>query len=375
MPASHPVLSFFSGAMGLDLGLIEAGLDVVMGQELDARAVATIEANGHRVLPGDLRVILEEDPRLSELQRRAGVAEGELFAVVGGPPCQPFSTAGRRLGVEDARGMLVFDYLTAVERLMPRFVVLENVKGLVSAPGMHRETLVEEIAERLESIGYRVEWGVVDAVHYGAAQFRERLLLVASRDHEPIFIPVPTHFQYHQDGRYRWQTLADVIGDLPEAEQEAGRFSPKVQAVLDLVPPGGNWRSLPPEVAEEAMGGAWKSGGGKVGFFRRISFSEPAPTLLTSPVQKATMLAHPTLPRPLSVREYARIQGFPDSWQFVGTTSDKYRQIGNAVPVALGRAIGQMLLSVAAGDARIETKRRRGTSTHGRQDVRTMLAA
>ncbi len=360
--------------MGLDLGLESSGLRIAVGQELNAKAAETIRLNGHQVVEGDLRALLDTDPGLTSLRDHLE-SGAEPFAVVGGPPCQPFSTAGQRRGVEDQRGTLIFDYLRAVETLMPRFVVLENVKGLLNHAGRSELSLLEEILGEFHRIGYSTTWGVVDAVHYGAPQFRERLLILASRDNEPLFLPTPTHFQHHQDTNYRWRTLGNAIGDLVNVEQESVSFSPKVQEVLALVPEGGNWRSLPADIAESAMGGAWKSGGGKVGFFRRLNFAEPAPTLVTSPVQKATMLAHPMLNRPLSVREYARVQGFPDEWSFVGTTSDKYRQIGNAVPVALGRAIGQMLQSVAAGNAKIETKRRRGTSTHKTSDFSALKAA
>ena len=133
-----------------------------------------------------------------------------------------------------------------------------------------------------------------------------------------------------------------------------------------MVPEGGNWRDLPPDIIPIAMGGAYQSGGGKVGFYRRLSYEQPAPTVVTSPVQKATMMCHPRQTRPLSVREYARIQQFPDSWIFTGTTAAKYRQIGNAVPVGLAEAIGRAVLSVADGVALVETKRFRGTNIHNK---------
>ena len=218
----------------------------------------------------------------------------------------------------------------------------------------------------MSSMGYSTISGVVDAVNYGAPQFRERMIIVGSRDNEPVFLPAPTHFSVHQDSAHRWNTLRTAIEDLESDPGPSVAFSPRLLEVLKLVPEGGNWRSLPPAIAEEAMGGAWASGGGKVGFFRRLSYSQPSPTLVTSPTQKATMLAHPTQDRPLSVREYARIQGFPDNWIFSGSLASQYKQIGNAVPVPLGRAIGQMLVSVANGTSEVHTKRRRGTSTHDR---------
>lgn len=364
-PDRPPVLSFFTGAMGLDIGLEQAGLDVVLGQELDGQAVETIRANGHEVVAGDLRKLLADDPELTDFMAKAGLARGETFAVVGGPPCQPFSTAGHRKGLDDARGMLIFDYLKAIDAIQPRFMILENVKGILNAAGTDGTTLLDEVRATLKSMGYSTTWGVVDAVNYGAAQFRERMIIIGSRDDEPVFIPAPTHFRQHQDENFRWRTLGAQIADLQDSPGEAARFSPKVQEVLELIPEGGNWRSLPADIGEAAMGGAWKSGGGKVGFFRRLNSAEPSPTLVTSPIQKATMLAHPTASRPLSVSEYARIQGFPDEWVFVGNPTSQYKQIGNAVPVPLGKAIGQMLLAVARGNDTIQTKRRRGTSTHG----------
>ena len=133
-----------------------------------------------------------------------------------------------------------------------------------------------------------------------------------------------------------------------------------------MVPEGGNWKNLPKDLIPDAMGGAYLSGGGKVGFYRRLSYSQPAPTITTSPAQKATMLCHPTKDRPLSVKEYARIQQFPDEWIFVGSTAAKYKQIGNAVPVGLGKAIGLAIIATANKTAVVQTKRFRGTSVHNK---------
>lgn len=159
-------------------------------------------------------------------------------------------------------------------------------------------------------------------------------------------------------------TLGDTIKTLEDVEGECASFSDGRLRFLRMVPEGGNWKDLPSDVLQEAMGGAYTSGGGKVGFYRRLSYAQPSPTVVTSPVQKATMMCHPTKDRPLSVAEYARIQQFPDDWIFMGTTVDKYRQIGNAVPIGLARAIGQMLVAVANKDAEIVVKRTRGTSVH-----------
>jgi len=241
------------------------------------------------------------------------------------------------------------------------------VKGLASMPSdpldKKSKPVLEEILEAFEEIGYKTIYAVLDAVHYGTPQFRERLVIVGSRDNEGIFLPIPTHFPKHQSPLLRWQTLGDALAGLEDAGPHA-KFSPAVMRFLKLLPEGSNWKSLPANLIEDAMGGAFSSGGGKVGFYRRLSRAEPSPTLVTSPIQKATMLCHPTELRPLSVREYARIQQFPDEWKFEGKIMDCYRQIGNAVPTPLGRALGQMLLSVAEGNAQIHAKRMRGTSVH-----------
>jgi len=244
---------------------------------------------------------------------------------------------------------------------------MENVKGLASMSSdpddKKSKPVLETILESFESIGYKTVHGILDAVHYGTPQFRERLVIVGSRDGEDIFLPAPTHFHRHQNPAMRWQTLGSAIADLKDVGPYA-KFSPAVQRYLAMLGEGQNWKNLSAKVVQDAMGGAFESGGGKVGFYRRLNRAEPSPTLVTSPVQKATMLCHPTELRPLSVREYARIQKFPDYWKFEGKTADCYRQIGNAVPTALGCALGQMLRSVAQGDAKVQAKRMRGTSVH-----------
>ena len=370
----YPVISLFSGAMGLDLGLNQAGLRVVVSQDVDRWCVETIRRNGHTALDGDIRNLVAADPACKFLLRTAGIKKESVFAVVGGPPCQSFSTAGKRLGVEDERGQLYLEFIKVLSALQPRFFIFENVKGLASMPtnplDKDSKPVLDSILEAFAALGYKTVHGVLDAVHYGTPQFRERLVIVGSRDDEAIFLPEPTHFHRHQNPLFRWRTLGDAISSLDKPGAHAN-FSPSVKRFLAVVPEGGNWKSLSPELTREAMGGAFESGGGKVGFYRRLKFAEPSPTLVTSPIQKATMLCHPTELRPLSVKEYASLQQFPENWIFEGKTSDCYRQIGNAVPVPLGRALGQMLLSVAQGNAEIKVKRMRGTSVHKKSKITT----
>ncbi|MDR1016023.1 MAG: DNA cytosine methyltransferase [Coriobacteriales bacterium] len=349
------VISFFSGAMGLDLGLLHAGLNVVIGQDIESDCVETARANGQECIKADIREL-----DASDMLAAAKLNPEEAFLVCGGPPCQPFSTAGKRLGINDPRGSLFMDYVRMIAEIRPRFFIMENVKGLMSSrltPDKDKGTVLKVVLREFKKLGYKTVHGIVDAVDYGVPQFRERFVLIGSRDAEDIFLPLPTHFQQHQDFDNRWLTLRQAIADLENNPGPCETFSPERLRFLRMVPEGGNWRDLPTRLQEEAMGGAYHSGGGKVGFYRRLSYAQPAPTLVTSPVQKASMLCHPTQDRPLSVKEYARIQQFPDSWIFTGTTSSQYRQIGNAVPVALGEALGKMLVAVAEGRAKVETKR------------------
>jgi len=368
---SRKVVSLFSGAMGLDLGLVEAGLQIAVAQDFDPWCVETIRRNStHAVVPGDIKQLIKNDPSCSFLLNAAGIGANEVFAVVGGPPCQAYSTAGRRLGSLDERGSLYEQFIHVVATLQPRFFVMENVKGLLSMPSVPdvplSPPLVNEIILRFERLGYRVVHGLLDAVHYGVPQFRERFVIVGSRDNEAVFLPAPSHFQMHQEKSMRWKTLREAIGDLEDHAGMCAKFSPRILEFLKHVPEGGNWRTLPPNMIKEAMGGAYESGGGKVGFYRRLKYEEPSPTLVTSPIQKATILCHPTQFRPLSVREYMRIQQFPERWNLQGATADCYRQIGNAVPVGLGKAIGSMLLSVASGESIVQVRRTRGTSVHAK---------
>ena len=372
---NRDVISLFSGAMGLDIGLGKAGLNVVIGQDFEPSCVETMKANGHNVLGGDIREIKPET--LLEL---TGLHVGEPFMICGGPPCQPFSTAGKRLGINDPRGSLFMDFIRMIDYIRPRFFVMENVKGIVSSPLKHVSTkervkddpeqklgtVLDVILSEFNKLGYKTVYGILDAVNYGVPQFRERFVLIGSRDNEDIFLPIPTHFQMHQNPDYRWKTVGEVIKDL---ENDPGEYTPLSgdrKKYLHMVPEGGNWRDLPAEVIPVAMGGAYESGGGKVGFYRRLSYKQPSPTITTSPAQKATMLCHPRQDRPLSIKEYARIQQFPDDWKFTGTISAQYRQIGNAVPVGLAEAIGRAIISTANRTSTIETKRFRGTSVHNR---------
>ncbi len=365
----RPVISLFSGAMGLDLGLEAAGLDIALALECSAFPVATIARN--RPLLPLIDKPIEEVPS-KEILATARLKPGEAFAVVGGPSCQVFSTAGHRKSLADPRSTMFRHFVRVIRDTQPEFFVMENVRGLLSAAVRHRPLkkrgpgfppLEQEeelgsafgvVADTLRDLGYYCVFDVLNAADYGVPQTRQRLVIVGSRDGKKVRMPEPTH---HPDGAgslLKWRTLGDVLTDLKEDDPDYYFFCPAKERFLKLIPEGGNWRQLPEELKSTALGRAFLSWGGRSGFFRRLSRERPSPALTTRPDSKATTLCHPTELRPLSVGEYARIQQFPDDWVFEGTVRKKYEQVGNAVPVGLGAAIGRALVAVARSHVREE---------------------
>ena len=352
MNENKKVISLFSGAMGLDIGLEKAGFTVILGQEFDKDCLTTAKLNRRNILPGDIRNISAE-----EILTKADLIKGEAFLVCGGPPCQPFSMAGRRMGIQDPRGSLFKDFVRMVDGIRPRFFLMENVSGLSYLKIDKKTSVLDIVLAEFKKIKYSVVWGIVSATDYGVPQLRKRLFILGSRDNEPICLPETTHDIAGSNGEPLWRTLGDAIRDIEDNPGDYMKLPESRMRFLRLVPEGGNWRNLPVSLQEEAMGGAYRSGGGRTGFYRRLSYQKPSPTLTVSPGQKATMMCHPTKDRVLSVKEYARIQQFPDEWQFAGTISAQYRQIGNAVPVGLAEQIGKAILATAEGTAMIKTKR------------------
>jgi DNA (cytosine-5)-methyltransferase 1 len=354
-----PAISLFSGAMGLDLGLEGMGFSVRVAVECNTHAVQTIKANRQ-----DIEVIERtlETVTTDEILRTAGLQSGEAALITGGPCCQSFSTAGRRGSLSDSRGQLFKHFLRVINEAKPQFFIMENVTGVLSAaikhrplkergPGYPHLTAEEElgsglmlILEALKETGYYIVFGILNAADFGVPQQRERVIFIGSREGHPISMPNKTHAKEPNDGILPWVTLKQGLKDLNDSHPIFRPFSPTKRKFLPLVPEGGNWRDLPDELKEEALGGAYKSWGGRVGFHRRLAWDRPSPALTTAPDGRATTLCHPTDLRPLSVKEYARLQQFPDTWEFVGSLTQKYTQIGNAVPLGLGRAVGDAIL-------------------------------
>ncbi len=367
--------------MGLDLGLeATQKYNLLACVELNKAACDTIRLNiekgnlnkGVKVYEGSITDI---DPK--QILKELNIRSGELDVLIGGPPCQAFSTAGKRKSVEDPRGTLLWQYLKFVEIIKPKVFLMENVRGLISAALKHRPiaerpekggkplteqeekgSVVKLFANDLQKIKgekYNLDIFEVNSVNYGAPQIRERVLFIGNRYGHKINFLQPTHGKPNNPKEMvqgdlfgskklkPWKTLRDAIGNLNESSPELLNFSPRKLEVLSLVPEGGNWRSLSTDVQMETMGKAFFAKGGRSGWWRRLTFDLPCPTIVTMPNHASTSLCHPTETRVLSVKEYARIQGFPDKWLFSGKISEKYKQIGNAVPIKLGEVAGKII--------------------------------
>lgn len=388
------IWSFFAGAGGLDIGLEQAGLTPTLAVEIDDACCATLRQNRPSLV-----VVPESVCDLSgERLRRLRKAKGEVLLMIGGPPCQSFSPGGKRAALNDPRGNLIYEYMRLIADVSPRFFVLENVANLLTAalrhrpihqrPGKHwslktydrqtfsREDGVEPLAPDEQSgsairqiladfaaLKYRVRFAVLDAADFGAAQHRLRFVMFGAKRGEAPGLPIPTHGK--RPLLQPFSTVRDAIYDLMADPGDHSEYTPEVRSFFDLIPAGGNWRSLPAELQEKALGGAFAAGGGKTGFYRRLSWDAPSPTITGRSNRKGSAICHPEATRPLSVRECARLQGFPDEWAIVGSMSQRYLQVGNAVPVQLGNAIGR-----AVQLARPQAGRGRVTSS---ADVATML--
>lgn len=327
----YTVLELFAGAGGLAIGLEQAGIKCVALNEIDKWACETLRNNRPKwnVLEGDIRNF-----DFKQYENQADV-------VTGGFPCQSFSYAGKRLGLEDARGTLFYEFARVVKEVKPLICVGENVKGLLNHD--NGKTL-EGMISILDEIGYRVmPVQVLKAINYNVPQKRERLILVGVRKDIAINYEYPKPYKkiYNLSDALRKGKLFN--SDVPQsvgAKYPAGK-----KEVLDLVPQKGYWRDLPLEIQKEFMGKSFYLGGGKTGMARRIGWDEPCLTLTCSPAQKQTERCHPEETRPFTVREYARIQTFPDEWQFKGSAAHQYKQIGNAVPVNLGKEVGYSIVN------------------------------
>lgn len=315
-------IDLFAGAGGTALGLHNAGLNHVLLVEADKDAAQTLRMN----MP-EWNVVEDDIRKVDFRGMSADVVEA-------GFPCQAFSYAGQKRGFEDARGTLFYEFARAVRDIRPKIAVGENVRGLLNHDGGRTLSTMIRI---LEDLGYKVRYRLLRAQYLDVPQKRERLIIIGLRE------DMRADFVFPEERDYTI-SVRDALANCPPSEGMS--YTEKKRRVLELVPEGGYWRDLPDDVQREYMGRSYYLGGGKTGMARRLSWDQPSLTLTCNPAQKQTERCHPSETRPLTVREYARLQTFPDEWEFAGSLSSKYRQIGNAVPVNMGYHIGASLIEM-----------------------------
>lgn len=323
-------IELFAGAGGLALGVEKAGFDTIGLIEIDRDAAETLKKNR----PG-WNVINEDIANISclDLEKYFNIKKGRLDLLSGGAPCQAFSYAGKRLGLEDARGTLFYHYALFLQKLQPKMFLFENVKGLLTHN--HGKTYAT-ILEIFKKAGYKVDKRVLNAWDYGAPQKRERLITIGIRNN----LAGKISYSFPEPHDYK-PVLRDVLYGCPESPYIP--YGEKKRKIFELVPAGGYWKDIDPGIAKEYMKSCWNMAGGRTGILRRMSLDEPSLTVLTSPSQKQTERCHPLEARPFTIRENARCQTFPDEWEFCGNISSQYKQVGNAVPVSLAYDIAKEL--------------------------------
>lgn len=334
------VIELFAGAGGLALGIEQAGFETIGLIEIDKDASDTLKFNRPQ-----WRVINDDIANISclDLEDYFSINKGELDLLSGGAPCQSFSYAGKRLGLEDARGTLFYHYAIFLEKLQPKMFLFENVRGLLTHD---KGRTYQTITKIFEEAGYTIQKRVLNAWDYGVAQKRERLITIGIRND----LVDELHFYFPRPKEYK-PVLRDILMDVPISP--GVQYSEYKRNIFELVPPGGYWRDIPEDIAKEYMKNCWFMEGGRTGILRRLSLDEPSLAVLTSPSQKQTDRCHPLEARPFTVRENARCQSFPDDWVFCGSVGQQYKQVGNAVPVSLAKEIAIKIREALEGKGKM----------------------
>jgi len=308
-----------SGAGGLSTGFINKGFIPLLLNDVDKWCVKTLSVNHPDI---NIHEGSMTDIDLSKYKN--------VDILMGGVPCQAFSQAGKREGVNDSRGKLIISFVEMIKQLEPRMFLIENVKGLISHDNGNTLRLILQSIKDIKK--YKVNYKVLNSNNYGVPQKRERLIIVG------VHNTITKDFSFPKENVYK-PILRDVLIGCPESI--GAKYPKKKEELFNLVPEGGCWIDIPEEKQKEYMGRSFYSGGGKRGILKRLDMNKPSLTLLTTPSQKQTERCHPIETRPLQVLEYSRIQTFPDDYYFSGGMTQIYKQIGNAVPVLLAEAIAE----------------------------------
>ena len=387
------VISLFTCGMGMDAGFEKAGFQTIYANDITKFACETIRSVKKKEIKNK-KLYLDEgnvfDISSKRILKNIGLEKGEPDLIIGGPPCQSFSTTGMRKGLKDDRGKAVLEYIKKIEEIRPKAFVFENVPGIVSMAKNHMsfydriqmndsdlkysqrkgslfryiENKFNELKNLRGGIGYTIKYDMLTAADFGIPQNRKRFVLIGIRkdigDAEQVMNQIHSKAKFAHPkkakklGKKEWKTLETLKNKFEgETPEECVKFSANTMKFLKHVPKkiGGCWVDLPKKLQIEAMGGAADTDdprrkgkqGGRRGFYRRLSWDKPSPTLVTSPIRTGTCMCHPEYDRPLSVKEYAIIQGFPTDWKFQGSLANRYRMIGEAVPIKLAKIIAETI--------------------------------
>jgi len=312
-----------AGGGGLSSGLIEAGFTPLLLNDNNKDCCETLKKNhkGTNVVCSSMDKLL--------LDKYIGVD-----LLTGGVPCQSFSQAGLRKGLDDPRGELMIKFADMIKMLIPKIFMIENVKGLITH---NSGKTIKEIVKLLNKDNlYNIEYKILNSADYGVPQKRERVFIVGTLKTANITFNYP-------EKEKNIVLLKDVLYNVPASN--GAKYNDEKIGLFKLIPQGGCWVNLPEETQKNYLGKSYFSGGGKRGILYRLSMEKTSLTLLCTPSQKQTERCHPLEERPLTIREYARIQSFSDDYEFVGGVSSQYKQIGNAVPVKLAFHIGKSLMN------------------------------
>jgi DNA (cytosine-5)-methyltransferase 1 len=312
-----------SGAGGLSTGLIKSGFTAVLLNDNDKNCCETLKKNHQDI---EIKCCSLEDINYEKY-------ENQIDLLVAGIPCQSFSHAGKREGLEDPRGQLIYKFVDILNTIKPKIFMIENVKGIMTH---NSGKTINEIINILNNHNnYNITYKLLNSFDYNVPQKRERVFIVGTLKTYNINFKFP-------EKSSTIKLLKDILFDVPESK--GTKYSDNKKEYFKYIPQGGCWTSLPEDLQKKYLGKSYESTGGKRGILYRLSLEKPSLTLLCSPTQKQTERCHPLEDRPLTIREYARIQMFDDSYEFCGSISSQYKQIGNAVPVELARRIGLMLI-------------------------------
>jgi DNA (cytosine-5)-methyltransferase 1 len=312
-----------AGGGGLSAGLMQVGFTPLLLNDNNKDCCKTLKHNHP-----EANVVCDSMDKIDYSQYI-----GKVDLLTGGVPCQSFSQAGLRKGLDDPRGDLMMKFIEILETTQPKMFMIENVRGLLTHDnGKTIKTILEALnANNLYNVNYKL----LDASKYDVPQKRERVFIVG------VLKSMNSSFEFPEESSTK-KVLKDVLYDVPFSE--GAKYNEEKKALFQMIPQGGCWVHLPEDLQKEYLGNSYNSGGGKRGILYRLSMEKPSLTLLCTPSQKQTERCHPLEERPLTVREYARIQTFDDNYEFIGSMNSQYKQIGNAVPVELAKYMGKSIL-------------------------------